>query len=396
MNKKAIVILGAIFLLIVGTLGFLVYSRYSSNEEQNPPPANSEPIPEDPNANGGNTNPPTTTPEQAEKLVRLTLSEQVISPILFYNGNGVTYLNQSGQLIKADFEALANGQIQLTRTRDLGIASKSNITKILWPKNGDDFIAEISASTGSGFSSGRGFSYFNFATGAYIDLPEQVKALEWMPSGDKILFIWVDKDAEGNEKATLNMADPDTKNYQQIAELYEADDVLHLSPDGMNLVFHRTQNTESVNKIIQTTPQGTIWKDLVKEGFNYGILWSPDSQKFLFSKKERNSQKYQLWYYDLLTGEVKNLGLFSTVDKAVWAGDSKTVYAAVPTSGSAGEGALTIDSFYKIDTATLEKKEYQAYASDLDGRDLFLNSAGDKLFFRNAQDGGLYYLDLNQ
>ena len=392
MNKKAIIILAAIFLLIVGTLGFLIYSRSSSTEEQPPvvvDSTNTLPDPVD------QTTSPLPAPEKFSLLTQA--GEQVVSPALFYNGNGVTYLSTQGQLMKADFETSVEGGQTLARSRNLDIQQKSNIARILWPKNGDDFIAESEDSVGN-----KSYSYFNFSTGAYLDLPKEVTALEWLPSGDKIIFVWVAKDADGNEKATLNIANPDTSGYSQIAELYESDDALYLSPDGLNLVFHRAKNTGSVNKIIQTTPDGKIWKDLVKEGYNYGILWSPDSQKLLFGKLDRSGLGYQLWYYDLYSGEVKNLGLSTVPLKAVWGSDSRTVYAAAPNGGQAIRdyadlnNTFTADTFYKIDTSTLEKTEYLPENLTVDGRDLFLNPGEDKVFFRNAQDGGLYYLDLTQ
>jgi Tol biopolymer transport system component len=143
------------------------------------------------------------------------------------------------------------------------------------------------------------------------------------------------------------------------------------------------------------TSDGKLWRGLVKNGQNSGVLWSPDGQKFLFGKKDPVTQNYQLWVYNLTSGEIKNLGLFTTVDKAVWDKDSNVIYAAVPTSGAAGS-TLTVDSFYRMDTATLDKKQYASSGASIDGRDLFLNATSDKLFFRNAQDGGLYYLDLTQ
>ena len=166
----------------------------------------------------------------------------------------MTYMNSLGELIKSDFETSANGQITLTRTRNLEIQKKAQISRILWPKSGDDFIVEFSVPSGSGTSLGKSYSYFKFSTGSYIDLPAQVTSVEWMPNGDKIIYIWTDQDSAGNLKSTLNIADPDTQNYATIAQLYESDDVLSLSPDGLNLILHRTQNTESVNKIVQTTP----------------------------------------------------------------------------------------------------------------------------------------------
>jgi hypothetical protein len=56
---------------------------------------------------------------------------------------------------------------------------------------------------------------------------------------------------------------------------------------------------------------------------------------------------------------------------------------------------FTTDKFYKIDTSTLEKVEYDPGSMNIDGRELFLNPGENKLFFKNAQDGGLYYLDLS-
>ena len=162
------------------------------------------------------------------------------------------------------------------------------------------------------------------------------------------------------------------------------------------VLYYETESSAANNPINSVTSDGKIWKALVKNGQNYGALWSPDGQKFLFAKKDLNSQKYQLWIYNLTSGEVKNLGLFTIVNKAVWDKDSNVIYVSVPNTGTPDGNNLTQDSFFKMNTTTLEKKQYNSGSSPIDGRDLFLSSTGDKLFFRNAQDGGLYYLDLAQ
>ncbi len=86
--------------------------------------------------------------------------------------------------------------------------------------------------------------------------------------------------------------------------------------------------------------------------------------------------------------------------KAVWASDSRTVYLAAPEGGQGisdpNGTSLTTDSFYRLDVSTLEKTEFKPDNLNLDGRELFLNVSEDKLFFKNAQDGELYYLDLTQ
>src|ERR1051326_6362541 len=316
MNKKAIAILGAIFLLIVGTLGFLLYTKYKSNNNTTTPPGpivdkNQSSTTPDNTGDGGN-NPATTTPANNSSSPFVKLSgDQVISPAIFYNGNGVTYFDTSGTLYQADFNS-SGGQLQLTNKRQLSVEARPNLSKILWPNKGDDFIAEFTNSKGN-----ISFSYYNSGTRSYVDLPSQVTSLDWMPNGDKIIFIWTDQG-----KSTINMASPDTSNYQTIADMWQTDNEIHVSPDGTNILYFETASSAADNKITLTTPDGKVWKDLVKDGYNYGVLWSPDGQKFLFAKKDRLSGKYQLWYYGLTSGEVKNLGLFTTVDKVVWGPDS--------------------------------------------------------------------------
>lgn len=385
MNKKAIAILGAIFLLIVGTLGFLIYSKYSGNKTPTPTATSNNP--------GSTSDTPETvdtsssTPEVVPQtgIIKLT-DDQVISPALFFNGGGVTYFDRSGGLYQASLQE-NGGQVAFTDKKKLDIPVKRNIVKILWPSRGNDFIAQFVDPSGN-----PAWSYFNSSTQTYFDYPAQVTAVDWMPTGNKIMYFWTE-----NGKTTLNLSDPDTRNWQTLADMWENDDVLSVSPDGSQLLFYEVANSKAINPINLVSVDGKLWKGVVKTGFNFGVLWSPDGQKFLFAKKDFNTQKYQLWVYNLASEENKNLGLFTTVDKAVWSKDSNVIFAAVPNSGNTENGGLTVDNFYRMDTSTLDKKQYsQSAESSIDGRDLFLNSLDSKLFFRNAQDGGLYYLDLTQ
>ena len=384
MNKKAIAILGAIFVLIVGTLGFLIYAKYSGSKSSgsatpsattvSQPAASTTPVAQ---SGGASSTPP------SGGAVQLT-SDQVVSPALFFQGNGITYFDNQGNLYQSTLQN-SNGQLLLTGKKQLDIPTKANITKILWPPRGNDFIAQMIDSTGKVT-----WSYFNSTLGVYTDLPSQVESVDWMPSGQQIVYVWLT-----NGKASLSLGNPDSTHYQTLASMWENDDSLHVSPDGSQILYYETANTGSNNFINSVSIDGKVWKGLVKNGYNYGVLWSPDGQKFLFGKKDPGTLQYQLWVYNLTTGEIKNLGLFTTVDKTVWGSDSNTVYAAVP--NSAGQAAsLTTDTFFSMDITTLAKKQYPSSSAALDGQDLFLDSTGGNLFFKNAQDGGLYYLNLNQ
>ncbi|HYV33463.1 MAG TPA: hypothetical protein VE973_01270, partial [Candidatus Limnocylindria bacterium] len=242
MNKKAIAILGAIFLLIVGTLGFLIYTKYSGNKTDTaatttpvtivtpPPPTPPVPATTTPTPPPIQPVPTSTPPSNQYDVVKLT-SSQVVSPVLFYNGTGITYFDNQGNLFQANLVD-SNGQLTFTRQKQLDIPLKANITKILWPPKGDDFIAESTNAAGK-----TTWSYFNSAAGEYVDLPPQVESVDWMPSGKEIVYVWVE-----NDKASLNISNPDTTNWRAVGDMWENDDSVHVSPNGSQIIYYETDN----------------------------------------------------------------------------------------------------------------------------------------------------------
>lgn len=386
MNKRAIAILGGIFLLIVITLAVLIFQRSKSGDEkntntpsdtqtniddsQNQPPANEAPNNSDSGFNTG------------VKAIRLT-EDQVVSPVLFYQGNGITYFNKQGQLFQSDLQ-IGNGVVLLANKKELVIPQKSGGSKVLWPLSGNNFMIQ------SGSGTNRTWSVYDSLKGAFADLPSQITSVNWMPTGDRIIYIWLDEDG----KSTLSIADPDSSNYTTVADIWENDDELNISPDGRTILFYRLASTDSRNAINLTTVDGQIFKSVVKEGYNFGVLWAPDSQKFVFGRRDSDGQRYQLWVGDVISGETKSLGVFTTVDKVVWANNSQKLFAAVPTRGLPDKG-LTEDIIYEIDAQTATQKQIEPGLA-IDAREMFLNLTGDKLFFKNMQDEGLYYIDVSQ
>lgn len=384
MNKKAIAILGAIFILIVGTLGFLIYSRSGSGGSGTKTTDNTslQPTPTPTPTNILNPQP---TPSLNQAKINKLTDNQVVSPALTFDGSGVAYFTKQGLLFRASF-ALGSNPLQFGDIKQLAIEQKPGINKVYWPPNSQDFLLEYNA------SGKKTFEYYNNTLGVFTTLPPQVYSLGYLPSGDKIYYVWSSQTGYD----TVNASDPDTKNYKTISDIWDKNAVVYVSPDGQNIVYHQdpAMVLGTSNPLTLTDIEGKTWKKIV-EGFVDGVLWSPDGRKFLFGKKDSVSQNYQLWYYDLYSGEVKNLGFFTTPNKAVWGFDNQTVYLAVPLSPASG-GVLTLDSFYKLNTATAEKKQYDSSNMQIDGEDLFLSQDNSKLFFRNGQDGGLYYLDLSQ
>ncbi len=379
MNKKAITILGAIFLLIVGTLVFLIFQRRSANKNKtttpNPvvtptPVTVATPLP-----TGGPTPTPDggTTVYGSNKAIKLT-DENVVSPVLFYKGNGVAYFTGQGQLYQADIDA-SSSELKLTNKRELGVPTKSGITKIYWPAAGNNYIAEMQSSNGS-----HAWSVYVSDKGEYVDVPKQVTNFTWTPDGEQLMYLWLD-----NNKTNLNIAPPDLATWRVLTDIWENDDAISMSPDGKTILFWRTASADATNNINLVTPDGKLFRSVVKDGFNSGVVWSPDSQKFAFNKKSATGF-WQLWVGNLSTGEVQNMNVEAVVDKVVWTSDGKSMYVAAATSGSG-------EHFLLLDAATGKQQSIDLDSSVL-ASDLFLSKDGTKLFFKNNVDGSLYYVDL--
>jgi Tol biopolymer transport system component len=370
-NKRAIAILGAIFILIIATLGFLIYNRTKNAE----PEVAVIPIVEEPN-----TEPPDSPAEPSGRAIRLS-DEAVVSPVLFFQGNGISYFNSSGQLFQTDLQ-ITDTSVLLSNKRELPIVLKPGISRILWPQAGNSFIAEFDA------AGKKTWSYYDSARGLYVDLPGQISTIDWMPTGDKIMYVWVN-----NGKANLSLANPDASGFQTLTDFFVLDNIIDVSPDGKNVLFYRNQTSDSTkNAINMVSADGKNFSSAVKDGYNRGTLWSPDSKKFLFSRRDPATLKYELWVADVTTGEVRDLGFTTTEQKAVWSKDGQVIYAAVPKTGTAGEG-LTQDNIYRLNVSTMDKTELDP-GTAVDARDLFLSGSENILFFRNAQDNSLYYIKL--
>jgi hypothetical protein len=380
MNKKAIAILGAIFLLIVLALGLLIYlrSRNSNTNTNNQNlPANQPVVVPDNTPTNTNTEPTQPVVSKAEKLT----DGDVVSPALYFNGQGISYFNQQGQLFTTDLQ-ISGGKALLSNKRELTIPLKSNISNIYWAPTGQNFIAEFLG------SSKASWSYYDGTKGAYVDLPAQVQSLDWLGTTGQILFVWQD-DAG---KAFLNSGNPDTSGYKVLTDLFEADNKIAISPDGRSVLFYRFNNSGTQNAINFVSPDGVGFKTVVKDGYNFGVKWAPDSNKFLFTKRDPSSQRYALWVGNLLTGEVKSLNVETTLEKTTWSRDSQSVYAAVPIKGTPGQG-LTEDMLYTINVATTQQKKYDLGAP-ADVRNIFSDQTETIVFFKNYQDQLLYYFNL--
>lgn len=381
MNKKAIALLGGIFILIVGTLGFIIYSR---SKPKTPVVTNQEGSTTNEESSNGNMSEEPATPSLPETRAVKLSDDIVMSPILTYAKNGISYFDKSGILYQTDMQIL-NGMVLLSNKKSLSIEQKAGITKILWPSSGNYYLAQQYAN-----SSAR-WSLFDPNRGAYVEIPKQVRSIDWMPNGSQIVYIWVDD----NGTSTMSIASPDTSGHRKIIDMFQVDNLVDVAPDGSKVAFYRNQNQDPTKNTINVVSiDGKTVQTVVKDGYNRGVNWSPDSRKFLFNKKDPATQRFVLWVADTVTGEIKSLNIISSVDKAVWSSDSQSIYLGEPIRGNADIG-LTEDNLAVINVNDGSKESIESGAP-VDMQDLFLSGDGTVLFFRNAQDNYLYYMLLGQ
>ena len=367
MNKRAIAILGGIFLLIVATLVFLILQRRAANKEPDPVVVDNQNIEE-----------PTEQPVET-KAIKLT-DDQVLSPVLFYQGDGITYFNRQGELFRNSLQ-VSGSTVLLANKEKLALPLKAGISQVLWPQDSDNYIAEINNGLRATYT-----VYVN-DRGGYVDLPANVTSIDWMPTGEQMLYIWL-----ANDKSELYRANPDNSNYVKLTDIWENDDKIHISPDGKNVLYYRTQSQEPTNNINLVTSDGKSFRSVIKDGYNIGVLWAPDSKHFLFGKRDASTEAIGLWMGNIETGEIKFLGVNTTPDKAVWTANSDTVVVAVPKQQGL-DSSLTQDTIYSIKISNSDKQTFDL-GIPLDAENLFLSLDADRVFFKGMQDGGLYYLNL--
>lgn len=383
MNKKAIAILAAIFVLIVGTLGFLILQRRSGDNSNEPvatdpiPTQNTNPDPFiDPTPDPVVTPDPTPTPDPVQfgsPATKLS-DEAMLSPALFYQGNGIAYFTPDGRLFQATFQQNSGVQ-ELTDFRELAVPAKASISKVIWPENGNNYLVELV--TGQG----KRWAVYVSSKGEYVDVPPQVVAIDWLPDGEQLVYFWTEPDGS----ATMNVSPADMSTWDAIVDLWEPDNTMSIAPDGKTILYWRDITNGASNPINMVTADGKLFRSVVKDGFNFNVAWGPDSRQFAFNKLVNG--RTELWIGNMFTGQVLSTGLETSVEKTVWSLDGKTLLAAVP--GSSG-----YDELYKVDVASAVSNIFPILGGIGSAQDMFLSLDGTRLYYLDSANGGLYYVDI--
>lgn len=370
MNRKLLFFAGGILIIIIVVAGLMIYISKKNKGDQQP----SENINADTAASksGGQSaygTPPRTGDSGQQKGQPLKISDSVVvSPTWAYDQKSVWYFSPDGHLYKQSIETGLKQEYLLP--------SNFKVDNVIWPGNGNDFIAETRN------AAIKTFNYYNSKAKTYSAYPSNVRSVDFMPDGTHVAYEWI----EENGKGGLSIADASLKGHQRVVDLPDADDIIKVSPSGNKALAYKS-NAPADGKVYYITLDTKKIYPIKTAASNLAV-WSADGQKFIFTKlgPDNNKSSTTLWLGDSVSGVDKPLNISVPLFKLAFDSSGKNLYFAAP--GSEGSG----ETFWKMDLSSLEKR--QIYAGSpallkLDASNILVQNDGKLLLFTNT-DGFLY------
>lgn len=338
MNRRLIIIISAIVLLLV-LLGGMLFWAYKK-QHQNQQPAVQQPT------------------------LKKVLDETVISPVASFDNSAIWYFNKEARLFRVNLDGSGLSEFPLP---SLG----SDLRSVIWPKTGSDFI--VISNSGGQF----GKSYYDSAQKLYVNLAPNVKYIDWMPDGKRVVYIWQTSD---NNHQSLVLASPDGSGFRTIKDVFWPDLIVKVSPNGKKVLLYRGKIEGNENKIyIADIATGQI-DTAVGSGKNLAAAWT-SADSFLFAQADLTAYP-KVYSYNVTSKQAVDLNLNTSLDKVVTDKDGKYLYAAVPRKDNTG------DSFIKLDLSTVKQDTYYEPSQDIRAGNMMM--LGNTLYFTNTRDGKLY------
>lgn len=344
MNKKIIIILAIVILLSLTAGTILLVGKKSSVKTSAP-------------ANSG----------EIKKL----LDEPVVSPVGSFDGSAIWYFASNSRLFRINTDGSGLTEFPLPSVPTVG-----NLSRVLWPQTGSDFIAFVSTSLGEVKN------YYDSAQNKYIQLPENVQSVDWMPDSKRIIYVW----KAGDAQQQLKIAASDSSGFSTVADVFWPDYVVKASPDGDSALLYRSNPEGSVNKIYKVNLKTKQFETVIETGKNSAAAWLPGGEKFLFV--ESSTATPHLFMYNFSNRQITDLNLAVGVDKVALDSEGKILYAAVAKKDNPPAGGK--DEFIKLDLMSLKQEFYYQPQENLRAKSL-LEIKG-RLYFVNLQDNKLYYI----
>jgi len=318
--------------------------------------------------------------------------EPVFGATLSPDGNFLyAFLASNGQLNQFDL----SGKLE----KVLSTEKFEDIKKITWNKPRNKAIIKTEPAPGMAK-----FLYFDISGKKVSVLKGNIDSVSWSNLGDKIIYKHYDPKTK---KRTVNVADPDGKNWHTVAEMSYRSAEMAPIPGSSDISFWPSPNAFTAAFVASVTFGGENQKELFKDRYGVDLLWSPNGdQAALSASDEKGGHKIDLLLMSRQGGEIQSLVFPTFAAKCAWSSDSKTLYCAMP--GDIPDSAIlpndwqegkvtTSDTFWKIDITSGKKERLvdpEKIGSSYDVLNPFLSPDEKSLFFVSKSDGKLHKLSI--
>jgi hypothetical protein len=328
----------------------------------------------------------------AKEKISAVSDESVISPTLSQNGNTLMYYSKNtGQVMETDF--YGNGKKIISAKKNPGLIAA------FWSAEKNGTILKTSGSDGL-----ISFFYHNFENDIDIPFKKNVDYIVWQSNANRVFYKYYDIQ---NLSRTLNVSDPDGKNWKKIADIFTKNISIAQVPNTGVVSFWNKPDSYTPTLFRSVSLTSDNVKILYGGNFGADFLWDNSGDHVLISHTDaKGGSKTQLGVINGSGGEYKNLGIPTFVSKCVWSKDGKTVYYALP--GEIPNNSVlpndydkkmfyTADTFWKVNIETGEKQRLVETAdikNNYDTTEMFLDPSESLLFFVNKIDEKLYKITL--
>lgn len=170
-----------------------------------------------------------TIQENSVNKVEYLSGASVLAPVLSYDNNSIWYFNEFGQLYRQELDG--DRMVQ-----EYPLPERKNIKFVLWPSEGAYFIL------------GTPEARFNYdpLSNQFIQYPPEVKFVDWMPSGQRVLYVWSD-----NKEITLSRAYFDLSDHDVLAKLPHSGLRAVSSPNGKSFILYSSSGQDPIYRVIE-------------------------------------------------------------------------------------------------------------------------------------------------
>lgn len=276
----------------------------------------------------------------------------------------------------------------------------AGVEQVTWADSGDQAILE--------FPDGANV-YVDLQSGEQVTLPAEYEEFDFSPSSDTIAFKYLTDNYEQN---VLAISNPDGSNARTIESLGRNEDRVDVewSPTGRVIATYDEFIDGARQEIGFVGLNNENFKGVVVQGYGLEKEYSPDGQQLLYSTySEASEYKPELAIVDSNGADIgknrRDIGINTFAHKCAFAQDQSALYCGVPKDQEYGYGlepsllADTTDDIYQIDLQTGSKRRIAVPVNengqpDYSVEKMFTSSDGDYLYFRDEQTGQLVKINL--